>query len=205
MPIVARQPTRIFNLIVVVVCAFAALESAMDLTHQVFEFLGRDPNLTDRVPIWNILVNQAVDPWFGAGYQSFWLGDRPLEFKSVYGAQINQAHNGYLEQYLNLGYVGVAFIVLILVTALFKVRGLLKTNYSLAVLKLTFITCAVLYNYTEAMFYGVNNMWLLLLLSAITVPNEGTLTAGKSATAESRKLTGPRARSATSREGAAAV
>lgn len=174
LPIVARQPTRIFNLIVLVACAFVALESTIDLTSQVFEFLGRDPNLTDRVPIWRILVNLVVDPWFGAGYQSFWLGDRPLVFQSVYGAQINQAHNGYLEQYLNLGYVGVTFIVLLLVTALLKVRALLKINYSLAVLKFTFLTCAILYNYTEASFYGVNNMWVLLLIAAISVPNEAS-------------------------------
>jgi len=120
----------------------------------------------------------ARDPWFGEGYQSFWLGSRPVVFQQTYGEAINQAHNGYIEQYLNLGYVGVTFIALIIVNALVNVRALLRKNYSLAVLKLTFILGALLYNYTEASIYGVNNMWLLLLLSAISVPDEAPF-AGK--------------------------
>ena len=150
-------------------------------------------------------MNLVVDPWLGAGYQSFWLGDRPLVFESVYGSQINQAHNGYLEQYLNLGYVGVAFIVLLLVTALLKVRALLRINYSLAVLKLTFITCAILYNYTEASFYGVNNMWLLLLIAAMSAPGERPLTQQHSAMAERRRPVDPGTRSPDPRGGTRAV
>ena len=29
---------------------------------------------------------------------------------------------------------------------------------------------ALLYNYTEASFYGINNMWLLFLIAAIDMP-----------------------------------
>ena len=88
------------------------------------------------------------------------------------GAGIIQAHNGYLEQYLNLGYIGVAFIGVIMLSGLLKVRRHLNVDYPSAMLRLCFIVTAVLYNYTEASFYGINNMWLLLLLGIIEVPDQ---------------------------------
>lgn len=85
------------------------------------------------------------------------------------GAGINQAHNGYLEQYLNLGYVGVGFIVGIIAAALLNIRKQLDSDSAAGLLRLCFVVVAILYNYTEASFYGINNMWLLLLLGCLDV------------------------------------
>src|SRR5207245_7682271 len=103
----------------------------------------------------------------GTGVMTFWSGDRMATIWRTLGTGINQAHNGYLEQYLNLGYVGVAFIAAIAVSAIFRVRRQLLTNYDAAVLRLCFIVTALLYNYTEASFYGINNLWVLFLAASI--------------------------------------
>ena len=87
--------------------------------------------------------------------------------------KLNQAHSGYLEQYLNLGYIGVAFIGVIMLSGLLKVRKHLDVDPPAAMLRLCFIVTAVLYNYTEAAFYGINNMWLLLLLGTIDISGRG--------------------------------
>jgi len=87
-------------------------------------------------------------------------------WKAVGTTGTNQAHNGYLEQYLNLGYVGVGFIIAIVLSALVNVRKHLTTDYAAGVLRLCFVVVAMLYNYTEASFYGINNIWLLLLASS---------------------------------------
>ncbi len=45
-----------------------------------------------------------TNPLLGTGYESFWLGPRLQWFWQHAGlGHINEAHNGYLEVYLNLG------------------------------------------------------------------------------------------------------
>ncbi len=167
MKFISRKPDRIVVLLVVVVSLYSVLDTTLDLKNLVIGTLGRDPTLTTRVPIWNTLNEMVVNPIVGAGYQSFWAGDRLELIWERIEVHITQAHNGFLEQYLNLGYIGVAFIGIIILSGLLKVKRQLKFDYPSAMLKLCFILIAVLYNYTEASFYGINNMWLLTLFGII--------------------------------------
>ena len=69
---------------------------------------------------------------------------------------------------MNLGYIGVGFIIAIIASALLNVRNP-PEDRSLggrapAVLP---TSVAILYNYTEASFYGINNMWVMLLLGSL--------------------------------------
>jgi hypothetical protein len=168
--VTSRQPGRIMTWGAGAASLYLVLDAAIGLKPFVLRILGRDPTLTGRTEVWSTLKQLVVNPLVGAGFMSFWSGRR-MEFiwQSV-GAGINQAHNGYLEQYLNLGYIGVAFILAIMLSGLLKVRGQLYVDYSSAVLMLCFIVTAALYNYTEASFYGINNMWLLTILAVIEVP-----------------------------------
>ncbi len=134
--------------------------------------MGRDPTLTNRTDVWQTLEGFEVNPIVGAGFMSFWTGARLEEVWRLLGAGINQAHNGYLEQYLNLGYIGVAFIAVIMLSGLLRVRRHLSVDPAAGMLRLCFIVSAVLYNYTEASFYGMNNMWMLLLLGCLEVPRQ---------------------------------
>ena len=53
-----------------------------------------------------------TNPLFGTGYESFWLGSRLLWFWQSAGlGRINEAHNGCLEVYLQLGIIGLSFFV----------------------------------------------------------------------------------------------
>src|SRR5262249_1288282 len=103
-------------------------------------------------------------------FMSFWTGDRMMEVWRYMGPGVNQAHSGYIEQYLNLGYVGVAFIALLSARALWRIRTQSLTAPEVAALRLSFILAALLYNYSEASFYGINNMWVLTLMAWMQVP-----------------------------------
>ena len=105
----------------------------------------------------------------GAGFMSFWTGERMQAIWNVMGTGINQAHNGYLKQYVNLGYVGVVFIVGIMLLGLLKARREINIDHAAGVLTLSCVVVAALYNYTEASFYGINNMWVLLLIGCVDV------------------------------------
>jgi O-antigen ligase len=167
--LVASKPGRIMTLGIIAVFLFSVLEATVGVKDVILGILGRNPTLTNRVPIWDALLTIHANPIVGTGFMSFWAGDRLNVIFAEMGATGVQAHNGYLEQYLNLGYIGVAFIGIIILTGLFKVRRHLALDYPSAMLRLCFIVTAILYNYTEASFYGVNNMWLLLLLGIIEI------------------------------------
>ncbi|WP_448174163.1 O-antigen ligase family protein [Rhizobacter fulvus] len=167
--IIERSPTRLVGLLVFGALLLLALDSAFDLKREVFALLGRRPDLTNRIDLWAILFEVADSPLLGAGFMSFWTGERMQIIWTRLGTPVLQAHSGYIEQYLNLGYVGVAFIVLLLANGVFSARSLARSDPLFAHLRLCFVVAAATYNYTEAAFYGVSNMWVLLLCGLIVV------------------------------------
>lgn len=168
--LMSRKPERLLTWGVIVVLLYLGLNAALDVNRFVIHMLGRKENLTNRTEIWGVVKSMAVNPWIGAGYQSFWLGDRLREIWVKTGSQIIQAHDGYLEQYLELGYAGVAFIFAMMLSGLVKIRRLLCRDYAAGVLMLCLVVLAALYNYTEASFYAVSNIWLLAVLSFTEAP-----------------------------------
>lgn len=170
-PTIARQPTRLMAVTVSAAVFYMVADSAIGLRENVFAWLGRDETLTNRTAIWDIVRAQAGDPWVGVGFMSFWEGPRVRAIADAIGAEgLNQAHNGYLEQYVNLGYVGVAFIFVLALVSLVQIRRQLTINYADAILRFCFVIIALLYNYTEASFYGINNVWVLFLAASIHPP-----------------------------------
>jgi exopolysaccharide production protein ExoQ len=169
-PFISRRPTAIFSVLLLCGGALWLLDATLGLRSALFEMLGRNPTLTNRTEVWDTLRKFEVNPIIGAGFMSFWAGERLDEIWKLLGSGINQAHNGYFEQYLNLGYIGVAFILIIIIDGLVKVRKSLRVDFSAGLLRMCFIVSGAFYNVTEASFYGINNMWVLLLLGCIDIP-----------------------------------
>jgi O-antigen ligase len=167
-PFVTRKPARVLTFVAVAAVACVAADATIGIKGAIIGILGRDSTLTNRTTIWNVVSSLHTNPVVGVGFMSFWSGERlAIISRAVGTGGLNQAHNGYLEQYLNLGYMGLAFIGAIIIAALLDVRRQLSTDYAPAVLRLCLILVALLYNYTEASFYGVNNMWLLLITASM--------------------------------------
>jgi exopolysaccharide production protein ExoQ len=132
--------------------------------------LGRDENFTGRTEVWEVLLPMAPNPIFGAGFENFWFGPR-LEFLSRRFGTINEAHDGYLEVYLNLGLLGVGLITMILVHGYWGAVGAFRRNSTLGGLLVAFVLAAAIYNITEAGFRMLSPIWFFLLLSAMTARN----------------------------------
>ena len=175
LPLLASRPSRVITLVGVSALVFVALERVFNITEFLLPLLGRDSTLTSRTKIWAVVESLEGNSIVGAGFMSFWSGQRMETIWRAVGARLNQAHNGYLEQYLNLGYLGVGFIVLIMLAALLTARRELSTDPSGGMIKVCLLAAAALYNYTEASFYGVNNMWLLLQVACLDT--DGLMTA----------------------------
>jgi O-antigen ligase len=137
-------------------------------------WLGRDPSLTGRTEIWGAVLSEAIDPVFGAGFYSFWLGGRAERLSSQYYYVLNEAHNGYLEVYLNGGLVGVSLLVLLLGTSAWHLAGRVGKAAAPAAgaeaFRLALVIVAIVYNFSEAVASRLDAIWLTALLVVATPP-----------------------------------
>ncbi|OPY15877.1 MAG: O-Antigen ligase [Syntrophus sp. PtaB.Bin138] len=168
----ARSPGRIMALGAVVIFLYAILEYVLgaDINNFVISMLGRRPDLTTRVPMWEELLSMVKNPVVGFGFESFWLGERADIIEQHWGISV-QAHNGYLDVYLNLGYIGLIITVAYILAGLKKVYHYLFKDYPNAILRLCLVIVFVLSNWTENSFHLGRYMWLLLLFSIMDKPS----------------------------------
>jgi len=134
------------------------------------EGLGRNTTLTGRTDIWRDLFRMDLNRWLGTGFESFWLGPRAEFFWNKYYFHPNQAHNGYIETYINLGAIGVALLALIAVSGYLNIVQLYRRDPVAGSLRLAMFLIALVYSITEAAFKVMNPVWIVFLLAVAAVP-----------------------------------
>ena len=107
-----RHPGLLKVMVPAGLCLYIILALGFGVNAQLAGAVGRDPTLTDRTKIWHLLLSMHTNPLLGTGYESFWLGPRLVKIWQRFGP-INEAHNGYLEVYLNLGLIGLFLLIVI--------------------------------------------------------------------------------------------
>jgi O-antigen ligase len=141
----------------------------------ILRMLGKNPTLTDRTLIWNLALSLSPDAWFGTGFENFWLGPRLEKIWSAYSWKPNQAHSGYIETYLNLGLVGVALLVSVLVVGYRNVMSGLRRYPSTGGLMLAYFAMGIVFNITEAAFFRISTpVWFIMLLAMTRIPDFAT-------------------------------
>ena len=145
-------------------------EWLFDVYKNVVELLGEDPTLTDRTKIWADCLALVNNPLLGTGFESFWLGSRLEILWAKWFWHPNQAHNGYIETYLNLGAVGIVILIGLLISTFRKISSELLKNFAFARLQFGFLVAIVFFNYTEAIFKGVAFIWTIFHIIAINYP-----------------------------------
>lgn len=163
-----RRPSLLNWLVPVSFGLYLLLAFGLDLNGNFAGAVGRDPTLTDRTKIWAFVLSMQPNPLLGTGYESFWLGPRLEWFWTQSGlGRINEAHNGYLEVYLNLGAMGLLFLTCLLAGTYRKICRGVKEGDRLAFLALAFWTILLFYSMTEAGFRS-GLLWATFLL--VTLP-----------------------------------
>ena len=131
--------------------------------------LGEDVTFTGRVPFWADLLDEPINPWLGTGYQSFWMGPRAARFWEIWNFRPNQAHNGYLETYLNGGCFAILLLFGLLTTTAKHLKNGVMAGDSISVLLFSYFTVTISYNWTEAMYNEMSPIWFVFLLGSIQV------------------------------------
>ncbi|MBT1065574.1 O-antigen ligase family protein [Bowmanella sp. Y26] len=82
--------------------------------------LGRDPTLTNRVVIWELLAQYIeTEPYFGFGFGAFWVSDAALSFVTRWG-YIGNAHSGYYEAMLHGGLLCLLLVSGVMLASLWQ-------------------------------------------------------------------------------------
>ena len=79
-------------------------------------------------------------------------------------ASLNEAHNGYIEVYLNLGLIGVGLVAAVLIAGYLNSIRVIQREREFGGLVLAFTAVAVVYSITEAGFRMMSPTWVFLLL-----------------------------------------
>lgn len=131
--------------------------------------IGRDASLTGRTQVWQTILPYATNAWVGAGYENFWIGERLKTFTRLLGG-LNQAHNGYIEIYLNLGLIGLVLLGGIIFAGYRNILKGLRTSPEISRLKLAFFFICLVYNFTEASFKMMSPVWITFLWAVMAAP-----------------------------------
>ena len=142
----------------------------------MFAALGRDTTLTGRTELWPIVLEMIAErPWLGYGYNAFWLG---WEGKSsqvwmtltpfVANFRPTHAHNGVLDLWLDLGFLGVLVFALVFVLTFGRaVRLIGSTGAREGVWPLTYLTFMLLSGITYPIGLERNSIWWVLYVAIV--------------------------------------
>jgi exopolysaccharide production protein ExoQ len=153
--------------VIAAIVIYVLAEATFGISGRVIEVLGKSPTLTDRTLLWSELLKVKINPIFGAGFESFWLGERFEKFGESRWWQPNQAHNGYLETYLNLGLLGLFLLIGVLIATFWKSRRELLRNFEFGRFRLGFLIAVIVYNWTEASFKALHPIWFVFYIIAL--------------------------------------
>lgn len=125
---------------------------------------GRDATLTGRTEVWAELLPVALQrPILGHGVGGFWTSTA----REVY--DINEAHSGYLDVLLNIGFVGLFLFSMFLLSSCRKAQRELNDDFDWAILIICFLLMAVIHNITESSFNSLTaQMTAVLLFLAVS-------------------------------------
>jgi exopolysaccharide production protein ExoQ len=153
---------------------------------EVTGLLGKDPQLTGRVPLWILSVAMALRrPWLGYGFNAFWIPDYAYTQRiwHILGWMPPHAHNGVLELWLELGLIGTSIFMLIYIHYCLRAIRLLRTGRdSVATWPLVFLLFLFITNFTESFFVTTNSIYFLLYVtSAFMCKEKGSHRIGSAA------------------------
>lgn len=117
------------------------------------------------------MLSMHTNPIIGTGYESFWLGPRLDYFWTNSGmGRLNEAHNGYLEVYLELGLVGIFLLGGFLIASYSKIWKRDGQGSSATLFGAALWMVLVFYNVSESAFEG-GLLYTVFLMGAISMPD----------------------------------
>jgi O-antigen ligase len=175
--LIAAKKTRLSVAIILlsIPLCYTALSSVSNFNvNRLAYMLYGDSTLTGRTLIWDFATSEIrFRPFFGWGYQSFWLvGPYAPSIVDAPGfiKDMPNAHNGYYDTTLELGYIGYYLLVVFLLTTLHAVGRIAYRDATRAWLVLSLLLYIICFNYLESLWMrGFEFLWVVFLIVAAEI------------------------------------
>jgi exopolysaccharide production protein ExoQ len=159
----------VVHVLVAVLLALPLATTILGIGGGAIEEMGRDSTLTGRTAIWEQVLAEVQSPLLGTGFESFWLGDR-LERIQVIHPGLNESHNGFVEIYITLGWIGVFLLAVIIIMGYRNIIISMRQNPDIGRLRMAYFIAAVVLSFTEAGFRMLNISWITFLMAVVALP-----------------------------------
>jgi exopolysaccharide production protein ExoQ len=134
-------------------------------------------NLTGRVPLWQALIEQVWQhPWLGAGFAAFWSPVNISELASTAVSGRASAHNGYLEELVNTGLIGLTILMAFCLGTMTLALRRARRGDPLGWLVFLFMVFYLLLNLTNALTQEYFQPPFVLILMALGLMASGPAT-----------------------------
>ncbi|MGB7519480.1 MAG: O-antigen ligase [Spirulinaceae cyanobacterium] len=154
-----------------------ALWLANNLEAIIVDGLGKDMTLSGRSELWDAIIYRGMQrPWLGYGFAGFW-NNRQEAFSigvmvSWFGTEgKGHAHSGFVDLFVQVGFVGIGLYVLSLLTFLGRIINLLNNTGKIEYfwfLQFTVISCLFNYTLTQTILNQSDLIWLLYVAYAFS-------------------------------------
>lgn len=169
---VFKKNTRLVGVFVLTsLFLFTIIQILLDIRMMLLNSMGKDATLTDRTLLWEDCLKVSGNPVIGTGYESFWLGSRLEKLWDGWWWQPTEAHNGYLETYLNIGWIGIILLIIVILVTYKNIKNQLNYDFDLHIFRLTLLVITIVYNISESAFFGMQLWWFIFLLICIDIPH----------------------------------
>ena len=128
--------------------------------------LGREDTLTGRTAVWAKLIPSVMEkPILGYGFSSFWTTTARETF------DIPDAHNGYLDMILSIGFAGLLLYAMFLLSSVRKAHGAMMGDFDWSILWICYLLMGTLINITESSFSSFSaKLVVVVLLFTFSLP-----------------------------------
>ncbi|MGK7899615.1 MAG: O-antigen ligase family protein [Xenococcus sp. (in: cyanobacteria)] len=137
----------------------------------ILSFMGKEPTLTGRIPLWTILLENLVKkPFLGYGYEGFWSSYEGSEVRAQL-SWAGHAHSGFLEVALSLGLFGFSILVLGLLRNYFRAINYARLATTVEGLwPIQVLTTTIFVNLTVgSTFLATNVFWMLYVTTSLSL------------------------------------
>ncbi|MBE9192592.1 O-antigen ligase family protein [Gloeocapsopsis crepidinum LEGE 06123] len=157
--------------IISILVASAASILVVSEADTLLSLIGKDATLTGRTPLWEaVWVMILQRPWLGYGYNAFWLGWQ--SYSSFVWEFVRwtppHGHNGILDLWLDLGFLGVAVFTMSLLFAFLKaIRNIRQNKRPEFLFPIMYLTVLLLFNVTYSTILSRNDIYWVLYIAVL--------------------------------------
>lgn len=132
----------------------------------VSSILGRSEALTGRTNVWaELLPVVERQPILGYGFGGFWTP----KTRDFY--EIGDAHSGYLDVLLEIGFVGMLLLAMFLLSSCRKAQKVMAQDFDWGALWICYLLMVVIHNIAESSINSfASHLTVVLLFLALSVP-----------------------------------